>query len=189
MASNREREETYICLCRHTHEQSSRHAKEHMLNHHWSFPGNKKKSLCGLKSSEWNIREVQSSALTEKRKGKSLSCRVRAEESEVGGGGAVIAGKKGVMSRGRQTDKRAKAIGGGREKGPHKLAKGSQGLSPLCISFTWLAVSTNRIGSGARGLGRRIKTPNAFTALIPLSHNTLSVLLFFRSLSLLPASP
>lgn len=26
----------------HAHKQSSTHAKEHMLNHHWSFPGNKK---------------------------------------------------------------------------------------------------------------------------------------------------
>lgn len=134
--------------------------------------------------------------------GKSLSCRVRAEESEVagddsGGFGGVREGEwKVVMSRGRQTDKRSeshrwrkseRAIVG-------KLAKGSQGLSlslffslPLCISFTWLAVSTNRIGSGARGLGRRIKTPNAFTALIPLPHNTPpSVLLFFSRRSLSP---
>lgn len=40
-----EREGT--CTPLHAHKWSSTHAKEHMLNHHWSFPGNKK-SLCGL---------------------------------------------------------------------------------------------------------------------------------------------
>lgn len=172
----------------HAHKQSSTHAKEHMLNHHWSFPGNKKKPPW-IKSFELNISEVQSSALTgKKKKGKSLSSRERererGEESEVEGGGAVILGKKGVTLRGRQTDKRTKPSAQEERKGPTNWQREVR-VSLLCISFTWLAVSTNRIGSGARGLGRRIKTPNAFTALIPLSHNTLSALLFSRSLSFL----
>ena len=62
MASNpafcKEREETYLYAFAHT----QTHAKEHMLNHHWSFPGNE---IAWIKSLELNIREVQSSALTE----------------------------------------------------------------------------------------------------------------------------
>lgn len=97
---------------------------------------------------------------------------------------AVILRKKGITLRGRQTDKRTKPSAEEERKGPTNWQREVR-VSLLCISFTWLAVSTNRIGSGARGLGRRIKTPNAFTALIPLSHNTLSALLFSRSLSFL----
>lgn len=170
----------------HAHKQSSAHAKEHMLNHHWSFPGNKK-SLRGLNPSSWTLAKCRVQLLQgEKKKSKSLSSRERerGEESEVEGSGAVILGKKGVTLRGRQTDKRTKPSAEEERKGPTNWQREVR-VSLLCISFTWLAVSTNRIGSGARGLGRRIKTPNAFTALIPLSHNTLSALLFSLSLSFL----
>lgn len=106
-----------------------------------------------------------------------------------------------VMSRGRQTDKRSESHQQRKsEQAPAKKKKNWQRevrVSPslffsllLCISFTWLAVSTNRIGSGARGLGRRIKTPNAFTALIPLPHNTprLSFFSFLAAPSLLSST-
>lgn len=73
---------TYMPL--HAHKRSSTHAKEHMLNHHWSFPGNKKKPLW-IKSLELNIREVQSSALIQKKK-IIIFQRERGEESEVEGG-------------------------------------------------------------------------------------------------------
>lgn len=45
-------------------------------------------------------------------------------------------------------------------------------LSLLCISFACLAVSSNRIGSGAGGLGRGIKPGNAISASIPRDDNT-----------------
>jgi len=112
------------------------------------------------------------------------------EESEVEGGGMWYWGRK--ESRWEED----RLIKGGshqqrkREKAPAKLAKGSQGLS-LRFAFHLHGWPYRPIGLGAqpRGLGRRIKTPNAFTALIPRSHNTLSALLFSRSLSLSLFSP
>lgn len=88
------------------------------------------------------------------------------------------------IARKTDVDNKTKPSAGEKRKSPSNWQREAR-VSLLCISFTWLAVSTNRIGSGARGLGRRIKTPNAFTALILLSHNTLSALLFSRSLSFL----
>lgn len=94
-----------------------------------------------IKASEWNIREVQSSALAEegkqkKNKGKSLSCRVRAEESEVAGRRS----RGGVGKASRREDDRlikgAKAIGGGRANGPpQKIGKGKSGSLSLSLSF------------------------------------------------------
>lgn len=69
----------------HAHKQSSTHAKDHMLNHHWSFPGNKKKPLW-IKSFELNIREVQSSAFTGGGE-RQIIIFQKGEESEVEGGG------------------------------------------------------------------------------------------------------
>lgn len=159
--------------------------KEHMLNHHWSFPGNKKKTLCGLNPPSWTLEKCRVQLLQEKKeRGESLSWRQRREESEVDGSGLWYGRRKASRCEEDRPIKERSHQRRKREKGPTNWQREVR-VSLLCISFTRLAVSTNRIGSGARGLGWWIKTPNAFTALIPLSHNTLSAPLFSHSLSFL----
>lgn len=71
--------------------------------------------------------------------------------------------------REKQREKERYTEKGEREKGGHKLVK-EKSVS-LCFAFHLHAWPYRPIGlqSRARGLGKGIKTPNAFTALIPLS--------------------
>lgn len=81
----REREGTNcICFCTHAN-RAARMQKSICLITTGVSQEIKKKKPLRIKSFELNIREVQSSALTEK-KGKSLSSCERGEESEVEGG-------------------------------------------------------------------------------------------------------
>lgn len=74
----------HICLCTHTN--GAAHMQKSICLITIGVSQEIKKKPLWIKSLELNIREVQSSALIQKKKNHYLSERERAEESEVEGG-------------------------------------------------------------------------------------------------------
>lgn len=149
--------------------QVTRTVKKHVLYHHCvSFPGNKKNSLCGLNPRSWTLEKCRVQLLHQKR-GNSLSPRQWGKESEVEGGRLRYRGRKASRCEGDTLIKERNHQRRKREKGPHKLAKRSQGLSALHFIYM-----TDRIDQSDWEQSPWLRKANKDSKCLHCSHPSLS---------------